>query len=82
MRCALVIGRPRSLVCHPDGVNEELAGVHGLGNTAAKTGHCEEREASDAYVKKLLSLEEKHFKKYGRKKMSLKELDELCGVRK
>ncbi|VVB65806.1 Uncharacterised protein [Candidatus Gugararchaeum adminiculabundum] len=41
-----------------------------------------EREASDAYVKKLLTIEEKHFKKHGKKKMSPRELDELCGVRR
>ncbi len=39
-----------------------------------------EKEASDKYLKKFLETEERHFKKYGNRKMSLKELDELCGV--
>lgn len=39
-----------------------------------------EKEATDEYVKKLLEIEEKHFKKHGKRKMSVKELDELCGV--
>jgi len=36
-----------------------------------------EREVKDSYVKKILKIEEEHFKKYGYRKMSLKELDEL-----
>jgi len=39
-----------------------------------------EREAKDAYIKKLLDIEEKHFKKYGKHKLSLKELDKICGI--
>ncbi|MBS3142080.1 DUF2683 family protein [Candidatus Woesearchaeota archaeon] len=39
-----------------------------------------EKEANDAYIKKILEVEEKHIQKYGKRKMSLKELDELCGV--
>ncbi len=38
-----------------------------------------EKEASDEYMKKFLKIEEEHFKKYGYKKMSDKELDELFG---
>ncbi len=30
------------------------------------------------YIKKLLEIEEKHTKKYQKKKMSIKELDRLC----
>lgn len=37
-------------------------------------------ETDDKYLKKVLKIEEKHLKKYGNKKMSLKELDELCRV--
>ncbi len=40
-----------------------------------------EREASEGYAKKLLENEEKHFKKHGKRKMGVKELDELCRVR-
>ena len=39
-----------------------------------------EREANDKYIKKVLEIEEQHMKKYGKRKMSLKELDALCGV--
>ena len=38
-----------------------------------------EKDANGEYVKKILEIEEGHFKKYGKRKMSLKELDELCG---
>ncbi|MFA6908179.1 MAG: antitoxin [Candidatus Micrarchaeia archaeon] len=38
-----------------------------------------EKDANGEYVKKILDIEERHFKKYGNRKMSLKELDELCG---
>jgi len=37
-----------------------------------------EKEAKDEYIKKILEITEKHFKKYSNKKMSLKELDKLC----
>jgi len=39
-----------------------------------------EREANDQYVKKVLETSERHMKKYGNRKMTLKELDLLCGV--
>ena len=39
-----------------------------------------EKEASEEYAKKILKLEENHSKKYGKRKMNVKELDELCGV--
>ncbi|NQV09415.1 DUF2683 family protein [Candidatus Woesearchaeota archaeon] len=39
-----------------------------------------EKEASDEYIKKIINIDEKHMKKYGYKKMSLKELDKLCEV--
>ncbi len=38
-----------------------------------------EKEASDGYMRKFLKIEEEHFKKYGYKKMSNKEVDELFG---
>lgn len=38
-----------------------------------------EREVKESYVKKLLEIEEKHFRKYGFRKMSDKELDRLFG---
>jgi hypothetical protein len=38
-----------------------------------------EKQASDEYVKKILKIEEEHFKKYGHRKMSDKELDALFG---
>lgn len=39
-----------------------------------------EKQANDEYVKKIIDIEKEHINKYGNKKMSLKELDELCGV--
>lgn len=39
-----------------------------------------EREVSDEYIKKILEIDERHLKKYGKRKMSIKELDKLCGV--
>jgi hypothetical protein len=39
-----------------------------------------EKEANDEYVKKVLWIEERHLKKYGNRKMTLKELDALCGA--
>jgi len=36
-----------------------------------------EPEVKESYVKKLLKIEKEHFKKYGYRKMSAKELDEL-----
>ena len=39
-----------------------------------------EREASEEYVKKVIVVSNNHFKKYGSKKISLQELDKLCGV--
>lgn len=38
-----------------------------------------EPEVKESYVKKLLEIENAHFKKYGSRKMSDKELDELFG---
>jgi len=38
-----------------------------------------EPEVKESYVKKILKIEKEHFKKYGHRKMSLKELDELFG---
>jgi len=37
-----------------------------------------EKDANGQYVKKILEIEERHFKKYGNRKMTLKELDALC----
>jgi len=39
-----------------------------------------EKEPKEEYIKELLEISDSHFKKYGHKKMTLKELDELCGV--
>ena len=39
-----------------------------------------EKEADEEYAKKVISISNNHFKKYGHKKMSLKELDELSGA--
>jgi len=39
-----------------------------------------EKEAKDAYIKRLIEIDERHLKKYGNRKMSLKELDKLCEV--
>ena len=39
-----------------------------------------ELEASEEYTKKVVELSNKHLKKYGLKKMSVLELDKLCGV--
>ncbi len=38
-----------------------------------------EKEVKDEYIKKILEIEESHFKKYGYRKMSDKELDALFG---
>jgi len=38
-----------------------------------------EPEVKDSYIKKLLEIEEKHFKKYGHRKMSDRGLDKLFG---
>ncbi|MEK6894803.1 MAG: antitoxin [Nanoarchaeota archaeon] len=39
-----------------------------------------EKQASDKYIKEMLNGVKEHFKKYGYKSMSLKELDTLCEV--
>ena len=38
------------------------------------------KEAKDEYIKKLIDIDNRHLKKYGNKKMTLKELDKLCEV--
>ena len=38
-----------------------------------------EPEVKESYVKKLLEIEEEHFKKYGHRKMPDRELDKLFG---
>ena len=40
-----------------------------------------EKEATDEYIKKMGEIVDKHTKKYGRKTMTLKELDKLCGIK-
>ena len=40
-----------------------------------------EKEATDEYVKKMGDMVDRHFKKYGHRTMSLKELDKLCGIK-
>ena len=39
-----------------------------------------EIDATEEYAKKVITISNKHFKKYGYKKMSLQELDKLSGV--
>jgi len=39
-----------------------------------------EKEATDQYTKKIIDITNKHLNKYGKKTMSLEELDELCEV--
>lgn len=39
-----------------------------------------EQEANHAYVQKVLDTAENHLKKYSHRKMTLQELDKLCGV--
>ncbi len=39
-----------------------------------------DKEAKDAYIKKIIEIEKKHIAKYGSKKMTLAELDRLCGI--
>ncbi len=34
----------------------------------------------DEYIKKILAIEKRHLKKYGYRKMSIEELDRLCGL--
>lgn len=38
-----------------------------------------EKQVSEEYVKKILKIEEEHFKKYGYRKMNDKEMDALFG---
>jgi hypothetical protein len=37
-----------------------------------------EKEANDEYLRKIISVSENHFKKYGKRKMNLQELNQLC----
>ena len=39
-----------------------------------------EKEVSEEYIKKVIDTAKKHLEKYGNKKMTLQELDELCEV--
>ncbi|MDP2666634.1 MAG: DUF2683 family protein [Candidatus Diapherotrites archaeon] len=39
-----------------------------------------EQEASEAYAKKILKITEEHYRKHPNRRMSDKELDELCGL--
>jgi len=39
-----------------------------------------EKEASEEYSKKVIEIAKQHSQKYGKKKMSLQELDDLCEV--
>lgn len=39
-----------------------------------------EREASEEYVKRILAIHHAHLKKHPNRKMTDKELDELCGM--
>jgi hypothetical protein len=37
-----------------------------------------EKESTEEYLKKVISISDNHFNKYSNKKMSLEELDSLC----
>jgi hypothetical protein len=37
-----------------------------------------EKQAKDKYLKKIMEIEESHFRKHKHRKMSLKELDAFC----
>lgn len=39
-----------------------------------------EKEVRDEYIKEIIKIEKEHFKKYGYRKMSIKELDKLCDL--
>ncbi|MGM5484158.1 MAG: DUF2683 family protein [Nanobdellota archaeon] len=39
-----------------------------------------EKQANNQYIKKIINIDKDYFKKQNKKKMSLKELDEICGV--
>jgi len=39
-----------------------------------------EKQATEEYAKKIIEISKNHIKKYGNKKMTLQELDELCEV--
>jgi len=38
-----------------------------------------EKESNEEYAQKVILIANNHFKKYGKRKMSLQELDKLCG---
>jgi len=38
------------------------------------------KEAKKSYAKKVLKITERHFHKYGTRRMTIDELDELCGL--
>ncbi|MFW5846992.1 MAG: hypothetical protein ACOCUU_02410 [Nanoarchaeota archaeon] len=39
-----------------------------------------EREVKEKYVKKILKITEKHFKRYKYRKRTIRDLDKLCGL--
>jgi len=39
-----------------------------------------EREVDEEYIKKVINICDRHIKKHKNKKMTIKELDKLCGV--
>ena len=39
-----------------------------------------DKEAKDEYIKKIIEIEKRHIAKYNQKKMTLAELDRLCGI--
>ena len=39
-----------------------------------------EKGANEEYVEKIIEIDEEHFKKYGRRKMSIEDLDKLCDL--
>lgn len=67
------------------GVVKEKYGLRGKGEAIDKFADLfgeeyVEKQVSEEYVKKILKIEEEHFKKHPNRRMSDKELDKLCGM--
>jgi len=41
----------------------------------------QEKEVKNEYLKKILDIDKKHLQKYGKRKMTLEELDTVCEKR-
>jgi len=53
--------------------------VQNKNESNTKIGDQNKHEPTDEYVKKILKIEEEHFRKYRYRTMSMKEMDELFG---